>query len=184
MINGSMGFGAAARSVLFAVEHPVSKRRSIITVKSTNDEKPPPIEYGIYGKADMDDRKDPGTFWWGKPDAALDGQHLLEGYKPPRSTGKLNDAKAFLERELAEGPCMREELFGRASESGVSRDMLYRAQAALGIKPETVRDEKGVITGSRWALPSKPPDAAALAAKLLAELPAPPCDGEEPPGMF
>jgi AAA domain len=87
--------------------------------------------------------------------ANVDYEHsvgdLLEG-KHKAKTTKLDQAIAFLEEELKDGPVLRSVIIAKANEEKIRQSTLERAYRELGVQIEKPSSE-GISTGRRGAPP-------------------------------
>ena len=67
---------------------------------------------------------------------------------------KRDDAKAFLARQLDNGPERASAVEARAKASGISSHTLQRAKAQLGVRSSGERREDGTLGPWYWSLPS------------------------------
>ena len=82
---------------------------------------------------------------------------------PKREAGPLGRAEALLLSLLADGPVKSVDVYGRASDVGISRRTLHRAKTLLGVSVGRVT--QGNEGGGYWFWKlSKPPDGASATA--------------------
>jgi RecA-family ATPase len=145
--GGSIGISAAVRSTLFMGGDPAdeqderSLRRALVNPK--NNLAPAAVSLRLH--------IEPREFTYGDLDdldpllvktavVVLDGdapeitvQDLLRDARRNRSSPALEEAKVFLQHELAEGPARQKETLHRAKDNGISASTLRRAKENLGV---------------------------------------------------
>lgn len=134
---GSIDFSAAARSVILCARIKDDPDvRVLVPLKSSLSYEPTPIAFRL--------TKENGFEWIGEYDITAD--ELLSGSSKGK---KIEEAKGFLEKELAEGMMPSTELYEKAEAHGIRKKTLRNAMNEL--KTEAVRD------GDKWytALPAE-----------------------------
>jgi len=156
-VGGSVGFVAAARSVLLTANDPDSEESSgrvLVHAKCNLAPLAPTIRYRIESATYMYDSRviETSRVVWGET-VNLKACDVL---RPETSGGdELNqkaEAKNWLKAFLGEGPKPAEEVFQRGDCNGFTKSTLKRAKRELGII-----SEKSGFTSAQWvwALPSK-----------------------------
>ena len=154
-IGGSIGIGAAARSILLLGRDPddpdgeVGSRRVLAHVKSNVGPLSPSVCFGLEAVPLPDN---PGVESVCLVEGGLSrvtGSQLLaeQGQQQPQL--KLELAISFLENELAAGPRLAAEVQAKAKEQGISRTTLERAKYTLRVDSE----KAGLTNGWVWRLP-------------------------------
>lgn len=125
---GSIDFAAAARSILLVGEDPQDTSRRILAhVKSSLAMKGCSLSFEI-----RQDESGQGNFYWrGKSDITADA--LLASPKKGRGKSKLDEAKEFLYKVLADGSKPKKEISEEAKTLGISERSLQRAKDDLPI---------------------------------------------------
>lgn len=152
--GGSVGIGAACRSVLRVDRDPEDPSRYLLSsVKSSLTAKPPTVGYRIeLATVRGDDGEEIETSrvaWDGFSDWTADrlAAQAMEGDDRSRS----DEAKEWLEEALANGAQRpAKELFRAADAEGIPRRTLQRAADALRV----VKARRGFGEGSTWCLPA------------------------------
>ena len=152
-LGGSIGFGAAARSVLLLGEDPKapegSPERLLIHGKSNLSPLAVPVRLKIetrpFVTTEGKDTETSGIEWMGE-DLAATATKVLAGRQEPT---KMEVATDFLREVLANGPLPRDEVRALAAEEEITPATLQRAAKKLGIES----DRKEFGTWSPWSLP-------------------------------
>jgi hypothetical protein len=142
-IGGSIGFGAAARSVLLAGSEPdAPEATALVHLKSNLAAYAQSEGYRIISRVIPRVPRPVETSrieWTGRSDltaerifAQIDGDG-----------GSHDEAENFLSAELANGPMGAEELIKRADKLGISKPRLKRAKKRLGIESRKTGYEGG-----------------------------------------
>lgn len=121
---GSIDFTASARSVLLAGCHPDDQsRRALVHIKSNLAAKGPAIGYTL----------DDGTFYWtGESD--MTAADILGSEASGEERSALDDAMAFLDNVLGNGPVPSQKVIAEAKAAGIKKRTLDRAKAALKVQ--------------------------------------------------
>jgi len=148
-VSGSIGFVAAARSVLLAGTEPGEDVSRILAhAKSNQGEKAPSLRYRIEGRSiDLENWppiKTSGVVWMGEADVPANSLLSLPRDDDQRRP-KLAEARAFLEEVLACGPRLAVEVEAAAKKTGVSLPTLHRARKSVAISRKS-----GFGDGGRW----------------------------------
>ncbi len=117
-IQGSIAYGAAARTVILVARESESDRRTIMLLKNNlvpEPEKPKPLNFDLSC----------GFRWLGE------SPPKPQSVPPPT---KITEAEAFLERLLADGPLPTAEVIAAAGRARFKERTLELARASLGIK--------------------------------------------------
>lgn len=125
--GGSIGIVGAARSALLVAPDPVDPRRRVLApLKSNLASRPDTLAYQISGDP-------PHVEWLGA--VAVTADTLLGGVAPTGSAApsREDEARAWLERELAGGPHGAQRMLKEAERRGFSASTLRRARVALGV---------------------------------------------------
>lgn len=143
--QGSIAYTAAARIVMIVGKNPDNEEeRVIVWIKVTNGADPSAIAFSLTE----------GQFrWLGETDVTASA--LLAPEKGTEERSKLDEARAFLEDTLADGPVSTPDVEKQAAMAGISSGTLRRAKASLGVQADAVRaeGEKGVRMWT-WGLPA------------------------------
>jgi putative DNA primase/helicase len=144
--QGSIGFVAAARTVLAVGEDPdVPERRLVVSIKNNLGPLAPALAFRI------DDR---GLCWESDPVAGA-ADRLLAADLPGTRTERRErtDARAFLQHLLAYGPIASRQVEADAKANGIAQRTLWRAKAELGIVAGRSRTLDGKDAWY-WTLPA------------------------------
>ena len=128
-LGGSIGFPAAARSVLLLAadpDHPGSDRRILAHAKNNLGVQAQSLSLEIHNNEDAD--RQPHIAELGR--SRYTARDLLA---EPECPDKLAEAVDFLSAELARGPQPAAELHTNATAVGISEITLRRAKNALGV---------------------------------------------------
>lgn len=139
-VGGSIGFVGMARSVLLAGVDPESGRRAIAPIKSSLCAPAPPIEYRI---------DEEGQWWWSGVAEELSAEHLLRAPARRRASATLDEATAYLEDALLQGPCPAAEIEAEIKKRGISKSTFKRARRKLGVVSRRV---DGAADKGAWEL--------------------------------
>jgi putative DNA primase/helicase len=133
-ISGSIGFTAAARSVLLAAEDPQdNERRILAVVKSNLAAFPTPLAYTVR-EADMGEEITTSRIEWLGEAPEIDARTLLAGIDPEDRTNQ-DDAEEFLRAAgVLEEARPARDLEREAKAQGIHPKALQRARRALGVK--------------------------------------------------
>jgi len=139
--QGSVDFTGAARTELFAEDHPSEKERRVLALAKSNLGRiPDSLLWGIENSR---------VVWHGSCSLRADD---LAGTPTSESEGaKLEEAKDFLRSELIGGPVSAGEILSRAGAAGIAEKTLRRAKGELrvGSKKVTVNE----VSQWAWVLP-------------------------------
>jgi RecA-family ATPase len=144
--SGSTAWTAAPRVGFMAVEDPLTKQRFLLPVKNNLGDDRLGYQYSIaerlvrYGGQSFKS----SHVVWGETTTRSVGE-LLAPPKAFKSTA-VDDARAFLEDELAGGPLPVEQLKSSAKAAGISWPSVNRAKKTLLINSSKVKD------GWEWTL--------------------------------
>ena len=125
--QGSVGFGAAARTVLFLGRDPGdsdSPERHLVVVKSNLGPPPHGLRFTLAG----------GRFEW-LGHSELSGQDLAAPWGDAEERGVLAEAKTMLADLLSSGAKRTREVERACRAAGVSARTIRRARTALGVVP-------------------------------------------------
>jgi len=149
--GGSVGIGAACRSVLRVDTDPENPERYLLSsVKASTSKKPPTIGYRIEGVT-LPGLTPIGTsriVWDGESTWTADAlaSHAMNTEERPRA----DEAQDWLRDALGDGPKTAKDLFRAADAEGIPRRTLQRAADVLKVS----KARKGFGEGSLWALPN------------------------------
>jgi len=140
-ITGSTAWTAAPRAAYMALAHPVTKKRYLVPVKNNLGNDKTGFEYQILEKLlhyQSTIIKTSYIDWVGI--SALTAAELLN---PPRSSrpSVVDDAKSFLEDELAKGPKSVNDIRSSAKAAGLSWASVQRAKKELVINSTKLADQ-------------------------------------------
>jgi putative DNA primase/helicase len=140
-ITGSTAWTAAPRAAYLALAHQATKKRYLVPVKNNLGNDKTGFEYQILEKLlhyEATTIKTSYIDWVGI--SALTAAELLS---PPRSSkpSVVDDAKSFLEDELAKGPKSVNELRVSAKAAGLSWAAIQRAKKELVINSTKLADQ-------------------------------------------
>ncbi len=158
-VGGSVGLGAAARSVLILGRDPGDddgergNLRVLAHAKSNYSRLAASVQLRIETR--LVDAADGGTIETSR--AVLLGEHAaganeLLSTPSAEERSERDDAREYLEAELAGGPVAVKDVTARARAQGISRTTLYRARSALGLRSVQIGDGSQ-DKRSAWALP-------------------------------
>lgn len=142
--QGSIGYVAAARSVLLVAKNPKSEEERVVAVVKNNVAKhPPSLAFTITD----------GRFEW-QGESSLSAQELLGPEEGHAERSALTAARDFLNTALADGPRASKDVEREAEEDGISRKTLYRARKEAGIqaRPRGQKGKRGAVEWT-WFLP-------------------------------
>jgi len=145
--QGSMGFVAAARSVLAVVPDFNDENRRVLASIKNNLSKPPPILSFTMS--------DEGKICWDEtPVQHFDLEAALGDQKTRGEGRKIAQAEQFLYQVLREGPVAAREVYDYAEQDGIKKSTLDRAKQGMGIKS----DKQGFGPDGEWywSLPEGP----------------------------
>jgi len=143
---GSVAFGALARSVLLAGEHPDGDGFVLSPVKGNLAAAPKSLRYRIVDRGDR-----PVIEWGGQCDLTADDQ-----VAPQTHPSALSAAVRFLEEFLEEGPMPASDLEAAAEDEGISIATLRRARKRLGVRSEKRGSSNLVSLPAQHAQPQGP----------------------------
>jgi hypothetical protein len=144
--QGSIGYTAAARVVLLVGQNPDNEReRVLVPVKNNLAPMPPAVAFEI---------KDGRFLWRGETPVTAEALLAPKGGDEERS--ELDEAIAFLEQALHDGPRKVKELFREANDAGISESTLKRAKRKRGVECRRRQEGFGGAKGYwEWCLPSQ-----------------------------
>jgi hypothetical protein len=149
--GGSVGIGAACRSVLRVDADPETPERYLLSsVKSSTSKKPPTLGYHIEG-ATVPGRTPIETskiVWDGVSTWTADA--LATQAMSTEERPRAEEAQDWLRDALDNGGKSAKELFKAAEAEGIPRRTLQRAADVLKVEKE----RKGFGEGSNWSLPA------------------------------
>lgn len=146
-VSGSIGIGAAARSVLFVGPHPDDENDRVVA-QAKPQLGPPPASLAFRVRGLPEDPDIGVVEWLGETDA--DASDLA----PRRSSGggeehgKGEAAAAWLEKRLEAGPVGATEVFTDGKSAGFGRNSVKNAAKRLGVQKE----KQGKTGGWVWKL--------------------------------
>lgn len=147
--TGSIQFTGLARIVITVGQSPTDSETRVMAVTKINIAKPPrALEFIVEGVHDPKDR-DKSKFIWGDfVDLSADD---IVSVPAKKENSEKEDAIAFLELQLEDGPCELTKLERMAESRGVSLRTLHRAADDLGV----IKKSKGFGKDKRayWSLP-------------------------------
>lgn len=149
--GGSVGIGAACRSVLRVDADPEHPDRFLLSsVKSSVSKKPATLGYriegvSVSGQASIETSR---IVWDGESSWTADAlaSHAMSTEERPRA----DEAQEWLQDALCNGAKSAKELFKAADAEGIPRRTLQRAADVLKVSKE----RKGFGEGSNWSLPA------------------------------
>ena len=124
--QGAIDISGAARSILLAGKHPDSGQRAIVHVKCNIAALGPSLGYSIAESENGSSR----IIWSGESD--ITENDLVAPKKG--SDSALDEAKAFVTEQLANGPRLARDLQALADQREISEKTLKRAKKALGVQ--------------------------------------------------
>jgi hypothetical protein len=137
-VLGSIDFAAAVRSVLLVGRDPEDRcRRAVVQIKNNLAPEGPTLAFTI----------DNDRFEWCGISNLTAGS-LLAADAGDDERSARDEARAFLEALLKDGPVSAETVLKQARKAGVAERTLYRAKAELQIKSQKT------ACGWAWALPT------------------------------
>lgn len=148
--GGSIGFAAAARSVLLCAkdpDDPTGTRRVLARSKSNLAAEVPSLAFRIEAAGDAS-----LVIWEGESQHTA-ASLLQEPMARPTGMRKFDQARAFLRELLGEGRLRSAEVLEEAARRGFSETMVRRAQEAEGIEPQ--RTGFGAGSAVYWELPDE-----------------------------
>lgn len=140
--GGSIGFTAAARSVLMLAHDPGREGdRVFCPLKSSLCARPGALGYRLIPAGSV-----ARIEWTGPRD--IDPEQLAGPPPKQRDDGAVSEAESFLRSELRFGSALADDVRTRAREAGIAKRTLERAKSRVG-----VRSFKSTFTGQwRWEL--------------------------------
>lgn len=143
-VSGSVAFTAAARSVFAVVEEGETGRRLFVPLKMNLAPKPGALAFRILG-GDV-----PALDWDPDPVPNVDVEAALRGPGTDESGESRNereDAKAFLNELLNDGPVPANRVKREAKQAMIAEKTLQRAKADLGVRSKR---EGGIGSEGEW----------------------------------
>lgn len=126
--GGSIGFNAAARSVLLVCKHPKEPETFVLaSVKSNLGPPPPSLMYST-----VEAENNAVKLEW-KGDCPYEADELVAGSFELPGSRKLAIAIEFLQNKLATGSVLAKVIEREATSSGISTRTLSRARKELGV---------------------------------------------------
>lgn len=146
--TGSLAFVAAARAAYaVARDQDNPARRLVLPIKCNLS----PDSTGLAYRIGVAQNGSPVIEWESQPVTASADDVLAMMREDPSERGEREEAIAWLEQFLADGPRSANEVKAEARAAGLSWSTVRRAQDVLGIRPS-----KTQFRGSwEWALPTK-----------------------------
>ena len=150
--GGSVAFAALVRVIIAALPDPEDESRYLLAVAKNNlvvKSKRPALAYGI---VPSDTDPDIGRIAWGDAvEMSANEIFAAQAEADKNSSGKVGEAKEFLERLLASGEWMATtEILKAADANGLSKRAVQRAKDATTV----VAEKQGKHWG--WRLPPPP----------------------------
>ena len=150
-ISGSIGFGAAARSVLIFGADPddddgeTGNRRILAHAKSNVGPLAPSVAYRIESRVvETATGPIPTSVAVRQGESEATAGDLLGNPTTRREASSIADARAFLRAELADGPVATSEVKKRADDADIAWRTVERAKKQLGVLSRK--------TGKHWCL--------------------------------
>jgi hypothetical protein len=140
---GSIGYTAAARSVLLVGRDADTQQHVILCIKHNLAPESPAVAYEI---------DEAGCFsWTGEVDITAD--RILSPDPTSAERGSRDEAIEFLKEALADGPCLAVEVLNQARRLGIADRTLQRARQDLGVKAVPFYEQgKRGSAGWKWQL--------------------------------
>jgi AAA domain len=152
--GGSIGFTAAARSVMLFGEYPGHPGSFVLASVKANlvaRSEMPSLAYQI---VTSDDDEDVAAVEWDDEPVDITAEQVSIRPDARRHAPKRSEAKTFLYMVMDAGKWYSAaELVDRAAGIGINARTLQRAAEDLGIELENERDSAGRITGWKWRRP-------------------------------
>ena len=140
--SGAVAFVAAARLGWVVAKDPNDDDRRILAMFKHNlCAKAPSLTYELDG----------GAVTWDLTAPDIDAETLLQS-SDPEARSKQQDAVAFLEDILEDGPIKQTDLFQTARKNGIAESAIQRAKSKIGIKPS--KQGYGKDSFWLWRLPT------------------------------
>ena len=162
-IAGSVGIGAAARSVLLVARDPEAEEeqgpeRVAVHGKSNVGPFAPTLRFKVEGRLitnpQGDEIETAGIVWTGEAEGMGASTVLGGGQKEREAAPKRNAAEGLLQDLLADGPRLRTDIEDAAKDAGVSWRTVVRTKADLGIISEQHQESGKIGRGpSYWSFP-------------------------------
>jgi len=138
--QGSIGFVAAARSVLVvAPDLNDSNRKVLDSIKNNLSSKPPALAFSMLSDGKIQ--------WDPTPVHNFDIDGALGDQETRNKSKAIDRAQDFLKELLSNGPVTSERVFEATGEHGFSKSTIYRAKDELRIKPNR---EGGIAENGSW----------------------------------
>lgn len=154
---GSLGFVAAARAVYAVTKDKGDRtggRRFLLPVKNNVGNDRDGLAYSLDDTFSTNGQ--PVVKWEAEPVSISADEALCpDNGRAETETPELNEAKAWLQNALADGPLAAKDIFAQARQDGIAKRTLDRAKKALGV----VAAKEGFSGGWIWRLPGMPTDA-------------------------
>jgi hypothetical protein len=154
-IMGSVAFEATARQVWHLMQDPDDPDRRLFVIGKQNLTK---VKSGLaFRLVEHPEAENP----FGTARVEFDSEPVLDTaedivakeQKRARSPNKTDEAIAFLQRELAEGPREKGEIEAKAKAQGIAMGTLRRAKEALGVVSD--QEGRGETRTAMWSVPRK-----------------------------
>lgn len=123
-VSGSIDFAAIVRSILFATKIPGTDDLALLHVKTN---------WGARGKAIGYAIDETGLLSWTGAQEVTEEQIHQTNREQPVTNRQRDEAKAWLEQTLAEGPLASDEVFAGGKAAGFSKATLFRAKELADI---------------------------------------------------
>ena len=148
--GGSVGIGAACRSVLRVDRDPDDPERLLLSsVKSSVSRKPPTAAYRLEGvQVEGDPPIETSRLVW-DGESSWTAEDLAARVMEAGEGSRMDEAMEWLNAALAGGERSAKELFRGADADGIPRRTLQRAADCLHVQ----KTRKGFGEGSWWSLP-------------------------------
>jgi hypothetical protein len=165
---GSIAFIALPRVAFAVVPDPEDEdRRLVLHVKNNIAKAAPGLAFRLIQAKAGDIGEPPGELY--APCVAWDAEHVtmtadqaiaehegqLRGEASEQQTPQQREAEECLRSWLAEGPKPATEIEGAAKEAGISQKVLRTVRERI-CTTSPIKDERGKITGHKWALKPEP----------------------------
>jgi hypothetical protein len=130
-IGGSVGFTAAARSILLVAKDPNDPGRHILAVVGSNiGPEPPPLAFKVVGAALHESQIMTSRIEWLGEVPDVDPSSLLASQK---TDGAHGEAVNLLQEMLSDQEVPASQVEAAAEAQGISRATLYRARKSVGV---------------------------------------------------
>ena len=142
--QGSIGYSAAARTVLLVGQNPDDEQeRVVVCIKNNLVAFPPALAFEI----------SEGQFRW-RGETSVTASALLAPEQGSEARSLLDEATEFLDEVLGQGSQPAREIERQADAMGISKMTLKRARKAMGVRAVPVREEgRPGVQRWLWELP-------------------------------